>query len=151
MSILIRARNSLGTGGVFMPKKSLIWVEAISSAMPLVKPIVTGRGMYLTAAPRPVKPMMSSRKPAMIPTSAKPPSPNFTTIPATITTKAPVGPPIWVRDPPSAEIRKPATTAVYRPACGGTPDAIAKAIAKGSATRPTVSPATTSCENCRTV
>ena len=28
---------------------------------------------------------------------------------ATTTTKAPVGPPIWYREPPSAEIRKPAT------------------------------------------
>jgi hypothetical protein len=37
-----------------------------------------------------------------------------------------VGPPIWVRDPPNAEIKKPATTAVYKPACGGTPDAMAK-------------------------
>ena len=57
-------------------------------------------------------------------------------MPATMTTNAPVGPPICVRDPPRAEMRKPATTAVYKPACGGTPDAIAKAIASGSATRP---------------
>ena len=27
-------------------------------------------------------------------------------MPATMTTKAPVGPPIWVREPPSAEMRK---------------------------------------------
>ena len=27
--------------------------------------------------------------------------------PATMTTNAPVGPPIWTREPPSAEIRKP--------------------------------------------
>src|SRR3546814_14973802 len=37
----------------------------------------------------------------------------------TTTTKAPVGPPIWKRLPPSAEIRKPATTAVTRPLSGG--------------------------------
>jgi len=55
-SIAMRGRNSLGTGGVFRPKKSLIWVDAIRSAMPLVKPIVTGRGMYLTAVPSPVSP-----------------------------------------------------------------------------------------------
>jgi len=30
----------------------------------------------------------------------------------TITTKAPVGPPIWTREPPSNEMRKPATMAV---------------------------------------
>jgi hypothetical protein len=39
----------------------------------------------------------------------------------TITTKAPVGPPIWTRDPPSAEIRNPPTIAVKRPRSGVTP------------------------------
>jgi hypothetical protein len=34
------------------------------------------------------------------------------TIPATTTTKAPVGPPIWTFDPPSAEITNPVTIAV---------------------------------------
>jgi hypothetical protein len=33
-------------------------------------------------------------------------------MPYTMTTKAPVGPPIWTRDPPSAEIRNPAISAV---------------------------------------
>jgi hypothetical protein len=33
----------------------------------------------------------------------------------TTTTNAPVGPPIWVEDPPRAEIAKPATIAQYRP------------------------------------
>ena len=33
-------------------------------------------------------------------------------MPATMTTKAPVGPPICTRDPPRAEMRKPATIAV---------------------------------------
>ena len=64
-SSLMRGRNSLGTGGVVRPRKSLICVEAMSSAMPLVNPMVTGRGMNLTAVPRPVKPMMRSRTPAM--------------------------------------------------------------------------------------
>ena len=65
-------------------------------------------------------------------------------MPNTTTTYAPVGPPICVFEPPNAEIRNPAMTAVYKPACGGTPDEMAKAIANGSATRPTVSPATRS-------
>ncbi len=39
---------------------------------------------------------------------------------------------------------KPAMIAVKMPACGGTPEAIAKAIASGSATTPTVMPAMTS-------
>ena len=57
---------------------------------------------------------------------------------------APVGPPMQTFVPPSAEIRKPAITAVKMPAWGGTPEAMAKAIASGSATMPTVKPATAS-------
>jgi hypothetical protein len=38
--------------------------------------------------------------------------PNLTTMPATMMTKAPVGPPICVREPPRAEMRKPAMTEV---------------------------------------
>jgi len=38
------------------PEKVLTWVLAMRMAMPLVKPTITGRGMNLTAAPRPVAP-----------------------------------------------------------------------------------------------
>jgi hypothetical protein len=41
-----------------------------------------------------------------------PSMPCAATIPETTTTNAPVGPPICAREPPSAEIRKPATIAV---------------------------------------
>ena len=47
----MRGRNSLGTGGVVRPKKSLIWVEAMRRAMPLVKPMVTGRGNIFDGCP----------------------------------------------------------------------------------------------------
>ncbi len=57
---------------------------------------------------------------------------------------AAVGPPIWTREPPSAEIRKPATIAVWSPLSGVVPEAIAIAMASGSATTATVRPATTS-------
>ena len=39
-------------------KKIRSCVLAITSAMPLVKPMITGRGMYLTAEPVPVRPMI---------------------------------------------------------------------------------------------
>ena len=81
-------------------------------AMPLVKPMTTMRGMKRTAAPRPVRPIATRIMPAISVTMARPLMPKRSTMPAMITTKAPVGPPIWVREPPSAEIRKPATTAV---------------------------------------
>ena len=42
MSTLIFSMNSEGTLSTCSPKKSLICVLKISTAMPLVKPIVTG-------------------------------------------------------------------------------------------------------------
>ena len=66
---------------------------------------------------------------------------------ATTTTKAPVGPPICVFDPPKAEISKPVTMAHSMLACGVSPEAMAEAMASGRATRPTVIPAITSSRN----
>ena len=63
--------------------------------------------------------------------------------------KAPVGPPIETFEPPRAEIKKPAMTAVKIPASGLTPEAMAKAMASGSATIPTVTPAMRSAVNSR--
>ena len=57
---------------------------------------------------------------------------------------APAGPPICVLAPPRAEMRKPAMMAVHSPASGLRPLAIANAMASGSATMPTVTPAPTS-------
>jgi hypothetical protein len=61
-----------------------------------------------------------------------------------MTMKAPAGPPICIDVPPRDEIRKPAMIAVHSPASGLSPLAIAKAMASGSATMPTVAPAPTS-------
>ena len=47
-------RNSPGTLSTCSPKKSLICVLAIRTAMPLVNPMTTGRGMNFTAEPMPV-------------------------------------------------------------------------------------------------
>jgi hypothetical protein len=64
--------------------------------------------------------------------------------------KAPAGPPICTEVPPKAEIKKPAMMAVHKPASGLSPLAIAKAMAKGKATMPTVTPAPASSANfCR--
>ena len=60
---------------------------------------------------------------------------------------APVGPPMATRVPPSADTINPAITAVKMPASGFTPEAIANAIAMGSATMPTVTPAVKSAIN----
>jgi len=50
--------------------------------------------------------------PAIIVTIKRPETPWAAMMPATITTNAPVGPPICTREPPRAEMKKPATTAV---------------------------------------
>ena len=75
--------------------------------------------------------------------------PKRETIGARITTKAAVGPVTWNREPPRSGTKSPATMAVYRPCCGGTPTAMASAIDKGSATTPTTSPASTSARRSR--
>jgi hypothetical protein len=53
----------------------------------------------------------------------------------------PAGPPIWQRLPPSADTKKPPTTAAYNPRSGETPEARAIAIDSGWATIATVSAA----------
>ena len=119
------------------------------TAIPLVNPTTTGRGMNFTADPRPVMPSRIKITPAIIVHIKRPSRPYFATMPKTTTTNAPVGPPICVDEPPSAEITNPATIAQYSPDCGGTPEAIANAIASGSATNPTVIPASKSPRNSR--
>ncbi len=63
--------------------------------------------------------------------------------------KAPAGPPIWKREPPSAEIRKPPTMAVMSPLSGVAPEAMAMAMESGRATMATVRPATASVRRSR--
>lgn len=63
---------------------------------------------------------------------------------ATSTMQAPAGPPICTLEPPRAEIMKPPITAATRPCSGLSPLPIAKAMASGRATTPTVMPAATS-------
>lgn len=54
---------------------------------------------------------------------------------------APVGPEIWMFEPPKTAATRPATTAVTRPAAAPAPELIPKARASGRATMPTVAPA----------
>ncbi len=62
----------------------------------------------------------------------------------------PGGPANAHRKPPNAEMMKPPMTAVKMPAWGVAPEAMAKAIASGRATIPTVNPAMTSAaKSCR--
>jgi len=64
--IRIRPTKSLGIAPGWRPKKSRICVLAMRTAMPLVKPTTTGRGMNFTAEPSPETPIASSMTPAII-------------------------------------------------------------------------------------
>ena len=111
-SARILGMKSPGTASRRSPSRSRICVLAIRIAIPLVKPTTTGRGMNRTADPIPVTPSATSSPPAISVHMNRPSTPCAATMPATMTTKAPVGPPIWTRDPPSAEMIVPATMAV---------------------------------------
>ena len=93
------------------PKKSRICVLAMRMAMPFVNPMITGRGKYLTAEPMPVIPRMSSSTSSHHRAGEQAFDAVFGDDSETTTTNAPVGPPICVFEPPSAEIRKPVTIA----------------------------------------
>ncbi len=107
----MRSMKSSGISSMRRPKKSLSCVLAMSTAMPLVKPTTTGRGMYLTADPTPDAPSATSMMPAIMVHRNSPLTPYWPMMPATTTTNAPVGPPMAVIDPPSAAVRNPATIA----------------------------------------
>src|SRR5690606_14140385 len=78
----------------------------------------------------------------------RPSRPCCRTMAYTMTMNAPVGPAICTRLPPKALMKKPATMAVTRPLSGGTPLAMAKAMASGRATMPTMMPETMSRRSC---
>src|SRR5262245_35501788 len=113
------------------------------TAMPEVKPTITGFGMNLMTPPSCATPIASRMHPAMSVATCRPSMPYCAVIPASTAMKAPVGPEICTRVPPRSEVASPATIAVYRPCSGFAPEAMANAIASGSATMPTITPATT--------
>jgi hypothetical protein len=141
--------KSVGTGPIRSPSRSFTWLLKMMTAMPLVNPVTSGAGMNLMAAPSRATPKPIRMAPARKVATDSPSMPYRWTMPYTRTTNAPVGPPICTRLPPSALTRKPATTAVYSPAAGGTPLAMAKAMDSGSATMPTMTPAVTSAPSWR--
>ena len=97
--------------------------------------------MNLNTAPIRQKPIIISIMPAMMVAIVSPVIPYWAIMPEITTMKAPVGPPIRKREPPNTAMMKPATIAVMRPCWGVTPDAMPKAIARGSAMIPTMMPA----------
>ncbi|MNW05368.1 hypothetical protein D3C71_2016060 [compost metagenome] len=55
----------------------MIWLEKMLTAMPAVKPVMTGCGMYFTNVPRRMNPAPIRIKPASKVQRISPPKPNF--------------------------------------------------------------------------
>ena len=91
------------------PRKSLSWVLAITSAMPLVKPMMTGLRDVLDRRARAGEPHHHQHHAGHQRAHEQAVDAVLATMPETTTTNAPVGPPIWKRDPPRAEMMKPVT------------------------------------------
>jgi hypothetical protein len=91
---------SFGTNGpgnvplTVMPNRSASSPEKMITAMPAVKPTVTGYGMYLTKVPSRSRPTASMITPDISVASRSPLSPWRVKVAATSTMKAPAGPPI---------------------------------------------------------
>ncbi len=119
--------------------------------MPAVKPTITGFGMYLMTAPNRAKPKATRITPAISVAICRPAIPCCAVMMDSTAMNAPVGPEICTRVPPKSEVRTPATIEVYKPCSGRAPLAIAKAMAKGRATTPTMMPATTLLRMCARV
>jgi hypothetical protein len=73
--------NSAGTVPIVRPRKSLTCDEKMMSAIPLVKPMITGCGMNLMAAPNLRSPMATRITPAMSVATMSPSTPYCWTIP----------------------------------------------------------------------
>lgn len=114
------------------------------TAMPRVNPSITGHGITETARPSPSAPAASTIRPAMRVTVITAPAPCVATIGASTTTIAPVGPDTCTFEPPKTAASTPATIAVTRPSSADIPELTPNPRARGSATMPTVSPASRS-------
>ncbi len=103
---------STGAFSKVRPRKSFIWPINMVTAIPAVNPVVMVYGIKRIKLPSLKNPMITRRIPAMTVAAARPSSPFFKTIPATMEANAAVGPAICTLLPPKKEITKPATMAV---------------------------------------
>ena len=108
----IFSSSSPGSFASVRPNSSLTWLAKMMTAIPAVKPTVTGKGMNLMKVPRRRNPTTASISPERNVARISPSIPCWATVAATSTMKAPAGPPIWKRDPPRSDTRKPPTMAV---------------------------------------
>ncbi len=94
------------------PKKSFHCPTQMITAMPVVKPTITGSGMNLMTPPSRPRPIASRMAPAISVATCRPAMPYCAVMPASTAMKAPVGPEICTRVPPSSAVARPAMIAV---------------------------------------
>ena len=82
------------------------------TAIPAVKPMITGAGMKRMTEPIFAAPMSTRMTPAMSVAVSNPDIPYRAVIPARMATNAPVGPATCTRLPPRSETHAPPTIAV---------------------------------------
>jgi hypothetical protein len=66
------AMKSAGTASICSPSRSFTWLEKITSAIPAVKPVMTGCGMYLIHVPSLSRPAATRIRPASRVASSNP-------------------------------------------------------------------------------
>jgi hypothetical protein len=69
------ATNSAGTFSTCRPSRSLNWLAKMITAMPDVKPVITGCGMYFIKVPTRMSPAPTSTAPAISVASTRPSKP----------------------------------------------------------------------------
>ena len=114
------------------------------TAMPTVKPSMTGHGRYARSRPTRASDATTTSDAGHQTDEQDGVAPYRETIGTSTTVIAPVGPDTCTFEPPKTAATTPATIAVIKPAVAPRPLVIPKASASGSATTPTVTPATTS-------
>ncbi|MCG3140437.1 MAG: hypothetical protein HDKAJFGB_01503 [Anaerolineae bacterium] len=143
--------SAFSAGGVLTPNKLSNWPTKIIMAMPLVKPVTTGRGIKATTRPKRKMPTSIIKMPARMPATHMPSRPYLFAKTISTALMAPVGPEIWYGAPDKPPMRNPAMMAVTKPAAASAPEAMPNASANGSATAPTVMPASKSFCNAETL
>src|SRR3989344_6466564 len=141
LTISIKVCQTCSLDDMVRPRALLIWPIKIIAPIPAVNPETIGNGINLINWPSLIIPKNTWITPARKPATNRPSNPYLLTEAKIITVIAPVGPVIENLEPPSKDPRIPAITAVYNPIIGGTPEAMAKAIAKGKATTAVINPA----------
>ncbi len=82
------------------------------TAIPAVKPVITGVGMKRMMPPNLTSPIASRIRPAIRVATCSPSMPYWAVMPARMTMKAPVGPLIDTRELPNRAAKIPATMPV---------------------------------------